>query len=926
MLRMVDATGALDHRSGLAKHANRFRLLAPLLSAAALLSAAPSIAAEPLLATLPTGQRITPAAAPGALFQRLEPELPALPGGAAGQASALTLSPDGRTLLVLTSGFNRNSGADGKEVSALSNEYVFVYDVTGAHPVKRQVLQIPNSFLGLAWAPDGSGFYVSGGVDDDVIAFTGAPGGYLQTRVYPLHHTAGLGIGVKPEVGGVAVSPDGRRLLAADVENDAVSLLDLDTGAVTDLDLRPGGGRPGGTFPTPVVWTSNRTAYVGAERDREVIRIDLDGAAPRVGARISTTGQPSAFARDPTGRRLYVTLANSDAVALIDTAGDRIVAQAATAGPPGREPQGLGGAGSNALSLSRDGQRLYVSDGGENALAVLPLGPDGAPRPVAGLIPTGWYPTGVQVSADGRTLYAVNGKSDPGPNPGGCRNTLSIARGAETPCRAANQYVWQLEKAGFLTTPVPDRAALARLTDLVERNNRSAGASTREQAMAAFLHARIHHVIYVVKENRSYDQVLGDLGRGDGDGRLELFPESIAPNHHRLARQFVDLDAFRDSGESSNTGWNWTTAARTNDWTEREAPVNYAGRGLQYDQEGDNRNVNVGMSTAAERHAASAKSPDDPNLLGGQADVAALDGPDDDEGHGYIWDAARRAGLSMRNWGFYGDLSRYDKGEPDRIPLDREPWLSQRRVFYPTKAVLAPISDPYFRGFDQAFPDFWRMKEWLREFGGFQRSGNAPTLMMVRLPHDHFGDFAEGIDGVNTVETEMADNDYAIGTLVQAVAQSRFAKDTLIFMVEDDAQNGADHVDAHRSVLLVAGPYVREGAVVSTPYTTVDLVRTIEGVLGLKPLNLHDARARFMADLFDTSAGAWSYQAVIPAALRTTQLPLPSPATAEAPPGSMRSSSYWAHAMAGQDFRREDRLDTPRFNAALWQGLKPDVR
>ena len=899
--------------------------LGRLLGGAVLLSTSTAAAAPPLHATVPTGQRITPAATPGAHFERLEPDLPGLPGWAAGQASAVTLSPDGRTLLVLTSGYNRIAGPDGKQVPALSNEYVFVYDVTGAQPVKRQVLQVADSFIGLAWAPDSSGFYVSGGVDDDVIAFEKADAGYRQGRVYPLHHAAGLGVGVKPEAGGVAASPDGRRLLVADVQNDAASVVDLATGAVSDVDLRPGEGRPGGTFPVPVAWVSDTRAYVGAERDREVIRLDFDGDVPRVGARIQTTGQPVALARDASGTRLYAALDNSDAVALIDVAHDRVVAQAPTAGPPGHAPEGLGGAGSNALALSADGRRLYVSNGGENAVAVLALGASGAPGPVLGLIPTGWYPTGVAVSADGRRLYAVNGKSDPGPNPGACRNTLSIASGADAPCKAANQYVWQLQKAGFLSLPTPDRATLGRLTRQVEADNGDAGASARDRDMAAFLHAHIHHVIYVVKENRGYDQVLGDLGRGDGDPRLTLFPDTIAPNHHNLARRFVDFDAFRDSGESSNTGWNWTTAARTNDWTEREAPVNYAGRGLQYDQEGGNRNVNVGLPTAAARHAARVKSPDEPNLLAGQADVAAPDGPDDDEGHGYIWDAARKAGLQMRNWGFYGDLSRYDKGEPDRIPLDREPWLSKRVVFFPTKAALAPVSDPYYRGFDQAFPDFWRLKEWRREFDGFQRSGHAPALMMVRLPHDHFGDFKEGIDGVDTVETEMADNDYAVGLLVQAVAESRFAKDTLVAIVEDDAQNGADHVDAHRSVLLLAGPYVRQDAVVSTPYTTVDLLRTLEGVLGLKPLNLHDARAHVMADAFDRSLTTWSYQAVVPQALRATTLPLPPPTSAQAHPLSLRSADYWARAMAGQDFRTEDQLDTPRFNAALWRGLKPEV-
>jgi DNA-binding beta-propeller fold protein YncE len=874
-------------------------------------------------ATAPTGQALTPEAAPGAKFEPLDPGLPALPEFRAGQASAAALSPDGKTLLVLTSGFNRNFGPDGALRPELSREYVFVYDVTGQHPQKLQVLRINDSFLGLAWAPDGSAFYVSGGVDDDVIGFRRAAGGFAQGPIFKLGHKAGLGIGVQPEAAGVAVSPDGRRLLVANAQNDSVSLIDLATGAVSQLDLRRGAGLAGGTFPRAVVWTSDTAAYVTSERDREIIRLDLAGPA-KVAARIKVHGQPVALV---FGRRglLYAALNNTDAIGVIDTASDHLIAGAATAGPAGRFPAGLGGAGSNGLALSADGRRLYVTNGGENAVAVVDLGPGGRRPVVQGLIPTGWYPTAAAVSRDGRRLYVVNGKSPPGPNPGGCRANTSIAHDADNACRANNQYVWQIEKAGLLSLPVPAAPALARLTAQVNANNEEDPAASAERRKTlAFLQSHIHHVIYIVKENRTYDQVLGDLGRGDGDPRLTLFPETIAPNHHRLARAFVDLDAFRDSGESSNTGWNWSTAGRTNDWTEREAPVNYAQRGLQYDQEGDNRNVNVALPTAAARHAARAKSPDDPNLLPGQADVAAPDGDEDDDqngGHGYLWDAALRAHLSLRNWGFYGDLSRYEAGEPDRIPLEREPWKNKLTVFFPTKAALAKVTDPYFRGFDQAFPDYWRFQEWKREFDRFSARGSAPNLMMMRLCHDHFGDFKEGIDGVNTVETEMADDDYAVGLVIQTVAESRFADDTLVFIVEDDAQDGADHVDAHRSMALIAGPFVRQDAVVSTPYTTVDLLHTLESILKLKPHNLNLARARFMTDVFDPSVTHWSYQAVVPAALRATGLPLPPATTAVAVP-PMRSSDYWEKAMAGQDFRSEDRLDTVRFNAALWQGLK----
>ena len=906
----------------------------------------------------PTGQAITPMAATGAVFQTLNPDLPGVPDYTAGQASAVALSPDGKTLLVLTSGFNRLLGPDGKAIPERSNEYIFIYDVSGAAPVKRQVLTAPNTFLGIAWAPKGDRFFVSAGDDDAVLEYVGAAGQMKAGRRFALGHAAGLGLKVKPETAGLAVSLDGRRLLAANVQNDTVSLVDLVTGKVTETDLRPGvidpkrSGQAGGSYPRAAVFVGNTRAYVASERDREVIALDVGPGRARVAARVKTVGQPVALAA--RAGRLYAALDNSDAVAVIDTGSNRIVETIPTAAPPAMlgAAKGLGGAGTNALALSPDGRTLLVTNGGENAVAVVALsaaaaGAKAAKVPkggdadgdgdddnataqtasaVVGLIPTGWYPTGVAMRPDGRQIYVVNGKSNAGPNPGACRNTLSIAPGAEDACRASNTYVWQLEKAGFLTLPAAPPAELGRLTQIAAANNHFGRTlSDQDAATLAFLKGHIRHVIYIVKENRTYDQLLGDLEVGNGDPKLAVFGRGITPNQHALARQFVDLDAFFDSGESSNTGWNWTTAARTNDWTEREAPVNYANRGLQYDQEGDNRGLNMGFATEAQRVAANPLAPKDPNILPGARDVAAPDGPGGAEGQGYIWDGALRAGLTVRNWGFYGDLTLYYKGAgAARMPLERDPFKAGVKVFTPTKAALMERTDLYYRGFDQAFPDFWRFQEWAREFDGFAAKGEAPNLMLVRLPHDHTGSFDEGIDGVNTVETEQADNDYAVGLLVEKVAKSPFAKDTLIMVVEDDAQDGPDHVDAHRSLALIAGPYVKQGAVVSTRYTTVDLVRTIEAVLGIAPLGLNDALAIPMSQVFDPAQASWTYEAKVPAVLRTTKLPLP-PATAAAaacPARPAHDGAWWAAAMAGQDFSREDRLDTAAFNQALWRGLR----
>ena len=371
----------------------------------------------------------------------------------------MALSPDGKTLLILTSGYNRNVGANGKQVPEQSNEYVFVYGVGGKAPVKRQVLQVPNTFLGIAWAPGGQRFYVSAGVDDAVLEYTAGPKGYHAARKFPLSHAASLGVDVKPEAAGLAVSPDGAWLLAANLQNDSVSLVDLAAGkAVGELDLRPGKldparhGEPGGGFPQAIAWTGPGHAFVSTERDREVIELSAMSGTLKLVRRIRTEGQPTALLAAPGGKRLYAALGNTDALAVIDPVAGKVVQTTPTLGTPemmaGRRFRG--GANTNALAFGPGGKTLYVSNGGENAVAVVALGAGKAAPRVAGLIPTGWYPTGVAVA--GGQLYIVNGKSDPGPNPGWCRNTLSTDPKDSAACRATNTYGWQLEKAGFLAS------------------------------------------------------------------------------------------------------------------------------------------------------------------------------------------------------------------------------------------------------------------------------------------------------------------------------------------------------------------------------------------------------------------------------------------------------------------------------------------
>jgi YVTN family beta-propeller protein len=902
---------------------------------------------------LPTGMSITPTAARGSTLQELNPGLPDLPGFTVDHPISTAVSPDGNTLLILTSGYNRNNDAKGKAILAQTSEYVFVFDIGQAKPVQKQALRIPNAYVGLAWAPDGAHFYVGGGQDDNIHAFAQEGGRWSESeKPIALGHKTGLGISdreetkitpLHPMVAGVVVSPNGKQLLVANHQNDSVSLIDLEAKQViAELDLRPGKinsaqkGVAGGEYPYSVVFAGDNKAYVSSLRDREIIALAMKPSLA-VSGRIKTHGQPGRLILNGAGTLLFAAADNSDSVVIVDTAKDRVVAEIKTTAPVGiftnhlpvAPVGGFKGSNPNSLALSADDKTLYVTNGGTNSVAVIALDKDPDDSRVVGLIPTAWYPTSVSVSKNGAMLYVVNGKSMPGPNPKACRKTYTTVSD-DRPCAAAGQYILQLEKGGFAVIPRPDAAELRELTQQVARNNRFSmpADNPKSRQLFAFLHEHIKHVIYVVKENRSYDQVLGDLEKGNGDPSLTLFPEAMTPNHHELAREFVTLDNFFDSGEVSGVGWNWSTAARTTDEVERSIPLNYAFRGMTYDAEGMNRNINVGLDSAHDRNTE--KLEDAENQLPGHADVAAPDGPEDESGAGYLWDGALRSGLSIRNYGFFIDLSHYSiiPGAEPPIPMLRDPAASGTRVATATKANLQQVTDPYFRGFDQRFPDYWRYKEWEREFDDFIAHNNLPNLELVRLPHDHLGLFNEAVDGVNTVETEIADNDYAVGLLVEKVAHSKYAKDTLIFVIEDDAQNGPDHVNAHRSLALITGPYVKQRAVISKRFNTVTLLRTMEEVLGINPLGLNDALQPPMAEIFSTQQAAWAYTARVPSILRTTKLPLPA-GTAEnivgAPDASLNpthDSSYWSDKTKDFDFSAEDKLDSQSFNMILWNGLK----
>jgi hypothetical protein len=400
----------------------------------------------------------------------------------------------------------------------------------------------------------------------------------------------------------------------------------------------------------------------------------------------------------------------------------------------------------------------------------------------------------------------------------------------------------------------------------------------------------------------------------------------------------VTLDNFMDPGDGSMDGWSWSLQGRVTNTETITQQINYAfvNRGLSYESEGANRGVPVNLGTVVARDAVAGPAGSmnytnatsgllggTNNLLTGTGNHASSDAPFGIQG-GYIFSAVLQVGKTVRNYGFLVN----NIGSIGTIASPVSDPFGQGFVQVgPLDPSLAPLTDVYYRGYDQNYPDIWRFNEWKREFDQYVANGNLPSLSLVRVSHDHMGSFTSALGGVNTPETQQADDDLAVGRLVQAVSDSRYVSDTLIIVTEDDCQDGPDHVDSHRATAYMVGPYVKQGSIVSSPYGQVNVLRTIEDILGTQHINLNTAFQRPMTDAFDIrSTGKWSYQAEASTVLGTTQL-------AQAPGGlgarfaagpvikPKHDAAYWAKRTAGFDFSDADRVPPAKFNKVVWQGL-----
>jgi YVTN family beta-propeller protein len=739
-------------------------------------------------------------------------------------------SPDGRYIAVSN---------DGQGVQSLA-----LFDTATRKVVQRMPYASPEAlYLGVAWSPDGKTLYASAGGNNKirVYSFDGAQ----LSEGAPIV----LGDASAPSYpAGLAVSPDGKTLYAALNLGNAVVAIDTGNRAATSLKtLRFGdASKPEdiGTLPYALLLSPDgKTLYVSHWNARAVSLVDT--ATLKTTAQVKVGDHPSGLALAPDGATLYVANANSDTVSVINPAAARVRGEVKLAPYPGAPV----GSMPNALSLTPDGRTLLVANAGNNDVAVV----DTAALTVRGLVPTAWFPSTVSTSRDGRFMYVTNMKGlGAGPNPDG---PVPNRRNPQ------EQYIANMARGTIQTVALPGAAELANLTAQVIRNNgfdEIRGVLTRSAAETT-PHAvprrvgdpgPIKHVIYVIKENRTYDQVLGDVKGGNGDAALTLFGEDVTPNQHALARTFGLFDNFYADAEVSADGHNWTMGGVATDYVQKNWPANYSGRNRPYDFEGDS---NASAPTG-----------------------------------GYLFDYAKRAGLSYRSYGEFNDFA----SKPPHVKPAR---------FMP---VLEGHLSPTFPGYDLTVTDQTRVDAWKTEFDQYVRDGQLPQLSVVRLPRDHT---AGTRAGAPTPSAYVADNDLAVGRLVEAVSRSRYWTDTAIFVIEDDAQNGPDHVDAHRTTAYVVSAYNKRNLPDHTFYSTVSMLRTMELMLSLPPMTQFDAAATPMVAAFQDTPDLTPYTAVTPRQSLNEM---------------NAAAAYRQQDSQALDLSREDRADMATFNDIIWHAVK----
>jgi YVTN family beta-propeller protein len=749
----------------------------------------------------------------------------------------MALHPSGKWLAILHAGYGDHE--------------VAVVDIKRARPKIVCRVGIDQGFCGLCFSPDGKTLFASGGEFEVVHAYEFDEGLLSRHRPIPVADPK-----TKFIVAGVAIDPAGKLLAVAGPWGDAVALVPIENPSdrvTISFDKE--------SYPySCLIDQTGKHVYVSLWNKATVAVIDLnsllfgrgkEGNLEAVPGRWTTEKHPTEMVLSPDGKTLFVACANSTMVSVIDTQTGKGLETISCS----LYPQPLAGNTPNSLSLTPDGQMLLVANADANNLAVINVSKPGQAKAL-GFIPTGWYPTSVRYNPSDKRLYIANGKGNmsranvQGPQPllprnatvreyiGGLfRGTLSILD-FPTP-EKLEAYTKQV----YVCSPL--RADLGTTADAPEGNPipKKVGDSSP-----------IKHCIYIIKENRTYDQVFGDIKGGNGDPNLCIFGDAVTPNHHKLARQFVLLDNFYCDGEVSADGHQWSMGAYATDFVEKAWPLSYRGS--------PKKKLNIYTSE-------------------GNFDAIAR------PAGGYLWDRCAEASVSYRSYG---------------------EWIENgKTVKDPGKATVKALEghfDPWFRGFDLEYSDEKRADRFIEELKGFEKAGEMPQLIILRLPNDHT---AGTKVGSHTPTALVADNDLALGRVVEAVSQSKFWKDTALFVVEDDAQNGSDHVDAHRTVALVISPYTKHGRIDSSLYSTTSMVRTIELILGLKPMSQFDAAARPMYHSFQAQVDLRAYEHVVP----------------KVDLNEKNQKTAWGADLSEKfDLTKEDAADDLLLNEVVWRSVR----
>jgi len=843
----------------------------------------------------------------------------ALPGV---RPQAVALSPDGK--LLVTSGLAHELLALDPAAGKILQHVPLPPDAVGQEaPVTSLILNPDDhaqlSYAGLAFSPDGSRIYLSN-VNGDVKVFGVARNQAISPLAsLPLPAT-GLSARAEEIPAGLAVSADGKRIYVAGNLSNRLFELETTTGKVLrtwDVGFAPldvvlarnkvyvsnwGGRQPAaGSLTGPVgKGTHTRADKRGIASEGSVTVIDL-AAGPERRSPTRLEGNPSqpagsvpiapsreivlglhacALALSPNGRWLVVASAGSDLLSVLDTGKDEVVESICARQNPGD----LFGAQPDALAFDPAGKRLYVCNGTQNAVAVFQFEP-GASQ-MLGLIPVGWFPAGLVFDAKRGQICVANLKDIAAqPQPAGL--------GASGLGFNTHQY------AGSLSlVPVPSKSKLAADTRTALANLRypllaQAGLPPRLSRAPAAVPERagepsvIHHVIYIIKENRSYDQVLGDVAAGNGDPGLCNFGASVTPNQHKLVHDFALLDNTYCSGILSADGHNWCVSGLGTDYLERS----FAGWPRTYPAGG------AGDSGAD----ALAYSP-----------------------AGFIWDDALAHGRTVRNFGEYATSGKRWKNAARTEKINfaacwRDFTNHTDGIEYPCEPdieAVRPFTEKDFSAWDLAVPDVVRAAKFLSRLKDFEAAGEFPALTILRLPNDHTSGTRPNSP---TPRAQVADNDLALGQIVAAVSRSKFWKDTCIFAIEDDPQNGWDHVSGYRTTAYVISPFTKRGAVVHTQYNTTSLLRTMELMLGLPPMNQMDATATPMFDCFTNTPDFAAFDMV------TNQVPLDelNPSAKKIADAQLRHDAYLS---ANLPLEKADQCNEDVLNRILWRatmGAKP---